>query len=94
MFLGSSLRRFSSCRCLSHNHLYRRWWWSRGCWCWYFWLSRCRCWFRSTFYNWWGQRCCLSRCRFSRCHRCSRCRCCWCRWVSSNLSPKTLNYCV
>merc|ERR1719209_2210078 len=78
MFLGGSLRRFSSSRCFSHNHFYGRWWW-----------SSCRCWFRNTFYNWRGQRCCLSRCRFSRC-RFSRC----CRWVSSNLSPETLNYCV
>ena len=97
MFLGGSLGRFSS-RCLNHNHFYWRWW---GNWCWWrnnFWLSRWRCWFRSTFYIWWRQRCCLSRwsrCRCkSCCWWCRRCRSCWRRWVSSNLSPETLNYCV
>ena len=100
MFLGGSLGRFSS-RGLNHNHFYRRWWWW-GNWCWWrnnFWLSRWRCWFRSTFYNWWRQRCCLSRwsrscrCRSCWCRSC-RCCCCWRRWVSSNLSPEALDYCV
>ena len=93
MFLGGSLGRFSSSRGLNHNHFYRRWWWW-GNLCWWrnnFWLSRWRCWFRSTFYNWCRRGCnSLSSNWLRHC----RCRCCRCWWVSCNLSPETLNYCV